>query len=131
MITAADLRTVDLFDDVSDDDLVPWLEVVREERVEPGGLIAEHGVPVSSMLLLLEGSGQNFVFENDRPEPMGSQVAPTWLGAIAALTGDELGVRVIASTPCRLGLIDAPDFRRLALAQPLVHERVMRQVAPS
>ena len=130
MITAADLRTVDLFDDVSDDDLESWLAVVHEKRVETGELIAEHGVPVSNMLLLLEGSGRNFVFEDDRAEPMGSQVAPTWLGAIAALTGDELGVRVVASTPCRLGLIDAVDFRRLALAQPLVHERVMRQVAP-
>ena len=33
-------------------------------------------------------------------------------------------------TPCRLALVDAADFRRLALAQPVVHERVMRQVAP-
>jgi signal transduction histidine kinase len=61
---------------------------------------------------------------------MGEQVAPTWLGAIAALTGDELGVRVIASVPCRFGIIPSADFRRMALAQPLVHERVMRRVAP-
>lgn len=130
MITAEDLRTVDLFDDVTDDDLAAWLEVVREHHVEPGELIAEHGVPVAHMLLLLEGHGTNYVFEGEHAEPMGTQVAPTWLGAIAALTGDELGVRVVASTPCRVGLIDAADFRRLALAQPVVHERVMRQVAP-
>ena len=32
--------------------------------------------------------------------------------------------------PCRLAMIPADDFRRLALAQPAVHRRVMRQVAP-
>jgi signal transduction histidine kinase len=130
MITAADLRTVDLFDGVDDVDLEAWLAVVRERRVDTGEVIAEPGRPVSDMLLLLEGRGTNYVLEGDRAEPMGSQVAPTWLGAIAALTGDELGVRVIAATPCRLGLVAAAEFRRLALAQPVVHERVMRQVAP-
>ncbi|QEC48006.1 histidine kinase [Baekduia soli] len=35
-----------------------------------------------------------------------------------------------ALTPCRLATIDAPDFRRLALAQPAVHRVVMHQVAP-
>jgi signal transduction histidine kinase len=130
MITAADLRTVDLFDGVSDADLEPWLEVVEERRLEAGELLAEAGVPVDTMTLLIEGRGTNYVLEGDRPEPMGEQVAPTWLGAIAALTGDELGVRVIASEPCRLGVVGAAEFRRLALSQPAVHERVMRQVAP-
>ena len=130
MITAADLRTVDLFHGISDEDLAPWLEVITERRVEPGQLIAEAGVPVSTMQVLLEGRGQNYVMEGGRADPMGEQVAPTWLGAIAALTGDELGVRVVAIELCRIGAIAAEDFRRIALAQPAVHERVMRQVAP-
>jgi signal transduction histidine kinase len=130
MITAADLRTVDLFDGISDDELGAWLEVVEERVVEPGEVIAESDGPVKGALLLLEGRGQNYVVEAGRAEPMGEQVAPTWLGAIASLTGDELGVRVVAAEPCRLGAVSAPEFRRLALAQPAVHERVMRQVAP-
>ena len=35
-----------------------------------------------------------------------------------------------AETPCRVALIESEDFRRLAFAQPEVHQRVMRQVAP-
>jgi signal transduction histidine kinase len=130
MITAADLRTIDLFDGVGDEELGGWLEVVQELRVDAGAVIAEPGGPVERMLLLLAGRATNYVMEGARAEPMGEQVAPTWLGAIAALTGDELGVRVVASEPCRLGAIPAPEFRRLALGQPAVHQRVMRAVAP-
>ena len=35
-----------------------------------------------------------------------------------------------AESACRLALIEAEDFRRLALATPAVHHRVMQQVAP-
>src|SRR4029077_4215214 len=60
----------------------------------------------------------------------GRQVAPTWMGAIGAITEGTLGVRMQAISACRLGEIDPPDFRRLACDQPSVHRRVMRQVAP-
>jgi signal transduction histidine kinase len=52
------------------------------------------------------------------------------MGAIAVLTGGPLGVRMKAETPCRVALVKADDFRRLAFSQPAVHRRVMRQVAP-
>jgi signal transduction histidine kinase len=52
------------------------------------------------------------------------------MGAIAALTGDPLPVRMQAESDCRIGLIESEEFRRLALAHPTVHQRVMRQVAP-
>jgi signal transduction histidine kinase len=52
------------------------------------------------------------------------------MGAIAVLTGSPLGVRMQAETACRLGIIPAEDFRRLAYAQPAVQRRVMQQVAP-
>ncbi len=52
------------------------------------------------------------------------------MGAIATLTGGSLGVRMQAETDCRLALILAEDFRRLAFEQPAIHRRVMQQVAP-
>jgi signal transduction histidine kinase len=57
-------------------------------------------------------------------------VAPTWINAVAVLTGASLGVRMTAETPCRVGVIGREDFRALAFAHPAVHDRVMRQVAP-
>ena len=69
--------------------------------------------------------------DGDRTEPVGRQQAPTWMGAIAVLTGGPLGVRMQARDgAARLALIESDDFRRLAFAQPSVHQRVMQQVAP-
>ena len=68
--------------------------------------------------------------DGDRTEPAGRQVAPTWMAAISVLTGGPLGVRMQTETECRVALIEPDDFRRLAFAQPAVHQRVMRQVAP-
>jgi signal transduction histidine kinase len=82
------------------------------------------------MVLLLEGTGHALIVEGGRQDPVGRQRAPTWMGAIAVLTGDPLPVRMVAETDCHCALIETEDFCRLALAQPAVHGRVMRQVAP-
>ena len=52
------------------------------------------------------------------------------MGAISVLTGGPLGVRMQAETDCRVAMVDADDFQRLAFAQPAVHKRVMERVAP-
>jgi signal transduction histidine kinase len=129
-VTLADLRAIDLFDDLDERELAPWLQVVQAETAEPGQLLAEQGVEPPGVLLLLDGTAQTLMVDRERTEPVGRQRAPTWALAIAVLTGGTLAVRVQAETPCRFGLILPEDFRRLALGEPRVHERVMRQVAP-
>jgi signal transduction histidine kinase len=79
---------------------------------------------------LLVGEAQAMIVHEGRTEPVGRQVAPTWMGAIAVLTRGPLGVRMQALVPCEVAIIAADDFRRLALAHPAVHERIMRQMQP-
>jgi signal transduction histidine kinase len=129
-VTLADLRGVDLFDDLDDGELDPWLAVVEARMAEPGALIAEQGEVPPGVVLLLDGTARTLLVEGERTEPVGRQHAPTWMLAIAVMTAGELAVRMQAETPCRLGVIAAEDFRRLAFAEPRVHQRVMRQVAP-
>jgi signal transduction histidine kinase len=129
-VTLAELRTVDLFDDLDDERLAEWLEVASVEELEPGDLVFEQGVEPPGLKLLLEGETLVVLIDGDRKEPVGRQRAPTWMGAIAVLTGGPLGVRMKAETPCRVALIESAEFRRLAFAQPEVHQRVMQQVAP-
>jgi signal transduction histidine kinase len=124
------LRPIDLFDDLSDSELAQFEAVAHEYTLQPGDLLADPDVPRKGCLLLLEGVAQALVVDGDRTEPAGKHVGPTWIGAISALTGSVIGVRMVAETPCHLARIDAEDFRRLAFALPAVHERVMRQVAP-
>jgi signal transduction histidine kinase len=129
-ISLDELRTVDLFDDLTDDQLAEWVEVTTVEQLEPGDLLFEQGVEPPGLKLLLEGEALAIVIEDDRQEPVGRQVAPTWMGAIAVLTGGPLGVRMKAETPCRVALIESDEFRRLAFSQTAIHQRVMNQVAP-
>jgi signal transduction histidine kinase len=129
-VTLPELRAVDLFDDLDDDQLAEWVAVASVEPLQPGDVIFEQGVDPPGLKLLLEGEAVVVLVEGDRLEPVGRQLAPTWMGAIAVLTGGPLGVTMKAETPSRVALVPADDFRRLAFAQPAVHQRVMRQVAP-
>jgi signal transduction histidine kinase len=128
--TVADLRPVDLFDDLSDAELAEWAAVAKPYDHRAGEIIAEQGVVPTGVVLLLSGTAQAAIVEGQSREPVGRQRSPTWMGAIAVLTGDPLPVRMVAETDCHAALIEPDDFRRLALAQKGVHGRVMRQVAP-
>jgi signal transduction histidine kinase len=103
--------------------------VAHPRHVGPGELIAEQGEE-AGLQLLLEGEAQALLLGQGGGEPVGRQRAPTWIGAIAVLTGGSMGVRMQAQTACRLAVVAAEDFRRLAFAQPAIHRRVMEQVGP-
>lgn len=129
-ITLADLRSIDLFDDLDDAQLAEWVAVAQPLSAAPGDVVIDQGAAPPGLVLLLSGETQALVVENERFEPVGRQHAPTWMGAIAVLTEGPLGVRMLAATACRMAVIPAEEFRRLAFAQPAVHRRVMRQVGP-
>lgn len=129
-LTLADLRTVDLFDDLDDEGLGQFLAAAHPKEYAAGELVAEQGTETPGLILLLEGQVQAYIMDGARAEPAGLNVAPTWIGAIAALTEGPLGVRVVANTAVRLARVEPEDFRRLALAHPPVHRRVMLAVTP-
>jgi signal transduction histidine kinase len=129
-VTVDELRTVDLFEELNDEQLAEWVPVAHTYLVAAGGIIVEQGDESRGMQLLLRGDAQASLVDGASSEPVGRHKAPTWMGAIAALTGGSLGVRMQAETECRMARIDAEDFRRLAFAQPVIHRRVMQQVAP-
>ena len=96
----ADLRAVDLFDDLDDEQLAA-VGGGRASRatLAPGDVLVEQGEPPVGLLLLLEGDARRrCCVDGDRIEPVGRQQAPTWMGAIAVLTGGPLGVRMQAET---------------------------------
>ncbi len=85
--TLDELRTIDLFDELNDQQLTEWQQVavIREQPAE--SVVAEAGADgVREFLLLLKGIVQGLVVEAGRVEPVTRQVAPTWMGAIPVLT---------------------------------------------
>jgi signal transduction histidine kinase len=129
-VTIEELRTVDLFDDLEDSELAEWLPVAKTYSLQPGGVIHEQGEQPRGLQLLLAGEAQALIVDQGRSEMVTRHRAPTWMGAIGALTGSVMGVRMEALTDCRMAIVEAAEFRRLAFAQPVVHRRVLRQVAP-
>src|SRR4051794_31018249 len=128
-LSAADLRPVDLFDDLDDAALAEFAAVATPFEARAGEVVAEPGAAIG-VILLLDGVLRTLIPDGDRAEPTGQHHAPTWLGAIGALTRGSLGVRVQAHTDCRMARIVPDDFRPLAFAHTAVHDRVMRQVGP-
>jgi signal transduction histidine kinase len=129
-VTLAQLRAVDLFDGIDDGELAEWVAVARVQELQPGELIAEQNDDPPGLILLLDGTAQAELVGGTGSEPVGRQQAPTWIGAIAVLTGGPMPVRMRTETPCRLAIVEPADFRRLVFEQPAVHQTVMRQVAP-
>jgi len=130
MITPQDLRGVDLFDDLDEAALEAFASAAQERTFEPDACVGDQGDNPEGVMLLLEGTLLAEVVENGRAELVGRQQAPTWIHAVAVLTGASLGVRMTSETACRIGMIARDEFRALAFAHPSVHDRVMRQVAP-
>ena len=129
-VTVTDLRPVDLFEELDDQALAPWAEVAEWRVAEPGEAMVEQGQDPQGLLCLLQGTLQVFQTDGERLRPAGHQSAPTWIGAVPALTETPLAVRMVAVSTSRAALIPAEDFRRLVLSHPAVHRRVMRQVRP-
>ena len=129
-VTLEELRSIDLFDDLDDEQLGEFLAVAKVREAPAGERLAEpDGVPIG-VQLLLEGSAKAYRVEGDRTEPVGRHRAPTWMGAIAVLSDVPVGARMVAETRCRIALIHGEKFRKLAFRHREIHRRVMQAVAP-
>jgi len=60
-LTLSELRTIDLFDDLDNDQLGEWLAVARVRVAPAGEIVAEHGVVPAGVFLLLEGTMLTFL----------------------------------------------------------------------
>src|SRR5690349_4516504 len=126
--TLEDLRRIDLFDELDDEQLALWQQIAVIKNFGPDTLVAEAQDASSGVFLLFEGVIQGLVFESGRLEPVTRQVAPTWMGAITAMTETGFAGEMRTVTDVRMAAIAPDDFTDLVLTQRAVHRRVMRAV---
>ncbi len=126
----AELRNLDLFAELTDEQLEAWAAAAEVQEHPAGTMLAEQGAPSPGVTLLLKGTAEALVSDGQGQEPVGDHVAPTWIGATAALTGGPLGVSMRASTDVRLANVPADDFVELAIEYRCVFRRVMAKVRP-
>lgn len=126
--TLEDLHRIDLFDGLDDEQLRRWQQVAVIRTASAEDVVAEAGDASAGVFLLLEGVVQGLIFESGRLEPVTRQVAPTWMGAITAMTETGYAGQMRAMTDVRMAVIAPDDFTDVVLTQKAVHRRVMRAV---
>ncbi len=130
-VTVEDLRRVDLFDGVDDEALLArWAAAAREQWYEPGELLVAAGETTTPFKLILDGTVNGYLTVDGREEWDHLQVAPTWAGGILALSENPSRVTMRAAERARIGLIDAPEFRRLLFDTPVAFRKVIRAFGP-
>ncbi len=129
-VDLADLRRIDLFDELTDDELAEWMAAARPVEAVPGEILIEQGATSRGLMLLLDGAARSYMLGRGAPEPLKRHESPTWIGAISALLDEPMDLRIRAEDDLRMALIEPEDFRRLTLAAPTVHRRVMAVVRP-
>ena len=126
-----ELRTIDLFEELDDDQLALWRDAAEIRELPADALVADAGQATPpDFMLLLSGVVQGLITEAGRVEPITRQTAPTWMGAISVLTETRVGGEMRAVTDVRLAVVAPEDFTRLVTSQRPVFRRVMRAVRP-
>jgi signal transduction histidine kinase len=130
-VTVADLRGIDLFDDLGDEALQRWADATFAFTVGADEVIAEADTSPRGLILLFDGRMRMYkATGEDRYEPIGHQDAPTWMQAISALTESPIGVRIVSEVECVVGLVPLEQFIDLALTDRAVHRRIMKAIGP-
>ena len=129
-ITLDELRGVDLFAGTADEDLQPWLDAIELLHTTPGENITDLNAGPRGLYLLLDGALDLLSEVDGRIEPASRQIAPTWIGAVSAITGEPLPVVIRATDECRVGLVPREAFVDLVFANRDVFTRIMQVMAP-
>jgi len=129
MTVQAELRGMDLFEELTDEQLDAWAEIVDIRDAKDDDRLLEQGSSPGP-LLLFTGKTKAFMTVDGRNEPMTPNHAPTWIGAIAAITESPVPLTVLADGPCRFAVVPRDAFIALALEHRSVHRKVMHVIGP-
>jgi signal transduction histidine kinase len=130
MTVRDELRRIDLFDGLSDEALDEFAAVTEIRDAADDEQLLEQGVLSPGPLLLFDGRTKATQVFNGHAEPVSSNDAPTWIGAIAAITESPLPLNVYADGPCRVAILPRERFIDLALRHRSVHAKVMHVIGP-
>jgi signal transduction histidine kinase len=128
--TVTQLREIDLFDGLTDDELSTWAQEASLQEAEPGTRLTETGDRESGVILLLDGTLDMLAPEGEVETRQGTQVAPTWIGAVPALIGAPAVISLRASTHVAYATISRDRFIDLTLAHRAVFDHAMAQMKP-
>jgi small-conductance mechanosensitive channel/CRP-like cAMP-binding protein len=124
------LRPLDLFGDLSADDLGRLARLSATRLYAPGEVVVRQGEPGEAMFVILRGRVAVTVAHAGTPKLDVNELGPgAFFGEMSLLTGARRSATVQAVEECELVVIGAATFRQLLAASPDLAERVHRTVA--
>lgn len=127
--TAADLRPIDLFDELDDTTLARWAAAATIRTGPRGERIRERG-DRDGVVLLLDGRLELLALDGEIEAVQGSQYAPTWIGAVPTMLGTPGPMTLRAATDVRYATLAPEPFLDLVRAERSVFLRVIGQMKP-
>jgi signal transduction histidine kinase len=128
--TVAELRPIDLFTELTDEELEAWCEAAELHDLPAGAVYARQDETKTGLVLILKGTIEALVQDGIGDEPIGDHTAPTWMGAIPTLVGGPSAVRMVTRGEVRVAVIPSDRFIDLVRAHRPVFMRVMAKVRP-
>jgi signal transduction histidine kinase len=128
--TVAQLRPVDLFTELSDEELSHWAQAATLHQAQPGVRLTEFGEHDVGVLLLLEGRLEMLAPDGEVEGRLGEQAGPTWIGAVPTLMGSPAVISLRSLTPVVWASVSPDRFIDLTLANRSVFNRTMAQMKP-
>ncbi|MFN8389571.1 MAG: Crp/Fnr family transcriptional regulator [Bdellovibrionota bacterium] len=137
MITADELRNIPLLAGIPDVEIVELAKVLKERRAPKGSFIVYAEDPGPSMMFIAEGKVKINLTSKDGKEVVLATLAEgDFFGEVALLTGSERSANVVATTECRLYVLNEEDFNRhlslyTGFARVMLRELALRLKAAS
>jgi signal transduction histidine kinase len=127
--TAADLRPIDLFDDLDDATLGRWAAEATIHTCARGERIRER-TSREGVVFLLDGRLEMLALDGEIEAIQGSQYAPTWIGAVPTMLGQAAPMTLRAATEVRYASMAPEPFLDLVRVERTVFLRVIGQMKP-
>ena len=121
------VRGVDILAPLSDQDCSELVKSAADRLYAAGETIVSEGASGSSLFVVCRGEAR--VTVGTPPQDVARVGPGQYFGEMSLLTGDPRSATVSAVTDCTLLEIQAEDFRRLVLADPMLVERIGVAVA--
>lgn len=109
------LRTIDIFEPLSDDDLLDLATLLRLEEYPWGFPIAQKGDPGTQLYIVV--SGRIEVVDDDGVT-LAEMGRGEVFGEMSLLSGEPVTTTIIAAEPCKLAMLNHKNFRHILIKFP-------------
>ncbi len=124
------LREIPLLNDLDEVEILKLSALVKERRSPKGSYIVYVQDPGPSIMFLVQGKAKVTLNSSDGKEiVLYNLTKGDFFGEIAVLTGEDRSANVVATSDCKLLVLDSADFKRHVNENPGLSFALMKELA--